>query len=203
MVASDAIKELSDTNWSKDNESQGKAAQLFKGIAFSDDPLSNEFMKLMDKASTEAAAKVLDKSEGLEEGEEYVVEMKKAKMKKEMAGWCVCSSEECGWEGEAEDLDNGVCPECGSEVEMDESRRPSAKKEGEEEDDKAVTESKSFLQFVAEQEDMEALAKKSNDMDEEEEENQKQYTEYCDDCDEKGEKPMKYEMFVAKKKKKK
>jgi len=43
------IKELIDTSWSGDNEKQGKAVQLLRGIAFSDDPTSNKFMKALDK----------------------------------------------------------------------------------------------------------------------------------------------------------
>jgi len=43
------IKELIDTSWGGDNNSQGKAVQLLKGLAFSDDPKSNEFMKKLDK----------------------------------------------------------------------------------------------------------------------------------------------------------
>jgi len=42
------IKSVIDTNWSKDNESQMKVTQLLKGIATSDDPASNKFMKAMD-----------------------------------------------------------------------------------------------------------------------------------------------------------
>lgn len=42
------IKSVIDTNWSKDNESQMKVTQLLKGIATSDDPASNAFMKAMD-----------------------------------------------------------------------------------------------------------------------------------------------------------
>ena len=42
------IKELIDTGFSKDNESQMKAVQLLKGLATSDDPKSNAFMKKLD-----------------------------------------------------------------------------------------------------------------------------------------------------------
>ena len=48
----DAIKELVDTNWSKDNSTQGKAVQLLKGLSFSDDPLANKFMEYMDNCAT-------------------------------------------------------------------------------------------------------------------------------------------------------
>jgi len=43
------IKELIDTSWGGSNEEQGKAIQLLKGLAFSDDPLSNKFLNAMDK----------------------------------------------------------------------------------------------------------------------------------------------------------
>lgn len=42
------IKELIDTGWSKDNASQMKAVQLLKGIATSDEPEANAFMKKLD-----------------------------------------------------------------------------------------------------------------------------------------------------------
>jgi len=43
------VKELIDTSWGGSNEDQGKAVQLLKGLAFSDDPISNKFMKALDK----------------------------------------------------------------------------------------------------------------------------------------------------------
>lgn len=46
------IKDLIDTDWSKDNESQGRAVSLLKGLAFSDNELANKFMKALDKASS-------------------------------------------------------------------------------------------------------------------------------------------------------
>jgi hypothetical protein len=42
------IKALIDTDWSKDNEAQMKAVQLLKGIALSDEPEANAFMKKLD-----------------------------------------------------------------------------------------------------------------------------------------------------------
>jgi hypothetical protein len=45
---SDIIKTVISTDWSKDNESQMKVLQLMKGIATSDDPKSNKFMKAID-----------------------------------------------------------------------------------------------------------------------------------------------------------
>ena len=52
------IKELIDTNFSGSNDEQGKAVQLFKALAFSDDPMANKFMKAVDKATS--ALKVED-----------------------------------------------------------------------------------------------------------------------------------------------
>lgn len=46
------INELIDTNWSGSNEEQMKAVQLLKGVATSDDPMSNKFMKELDKATS-------------------------------------------------------------------------------------------------------------------------------------------------------
>ena len=43
------IKELIDTGWSGSNKEQMKAVQLLKGLATSDDPKSNAFMKKLDK----------------------------------------------------------------------------------------------------------------------------------------------------------
>ena len=60
------IKELIDTSWSGDNASQMKAVQLLKGIATSDEPAANAFMKKLDKFTSgmKASAK---KDESLEE----------------------------------------------------------------------------------------------------------------------------------------
>jgi len=46
------IADLIDTKWSGSNEEQLKATQLLKGLATSDDPLSNKFMKALDKATS-------------------------------------------------------------------------------------------------------------------------------------------------------
>lgn len=43
-----AIKSLISTKFSGSNEEQGKAVQLLRGLAFSDDPASNKFMKALD-----------------------------------------------------------------------------------------------------------------------------------------------------------
>lgn len=42
------IKDLINTEFSGSNEEQMKAVQLLKGIALSDDPISNKFMKEID-----------------------------------------------------------------------------------------------------------------------------------------------------------
>lgn len=49
------IKELIDTGWSKDNKSQMKAVQLLKGIALSDEPEANAFMKKLDTFTSKSA----------------------------------------------------------------------------------------------------------------------------------------------------
>jgi hypothetical protein len=45
---SKVISDLIDTKWSGSNEDQGRAVALMKGLAFSDSPLANKFMKAMD-----------------------------------------------------------------------------------------------------------------------------------------------------------
>ena len=47
--AKNIIKTVIDTSWSSDNEAQMKVVQLLKGLALSDDPASNKFMKAIDK----------------------------------------------------------------------------------------------------------------------------------------------------------
>jgi roadblock/LC7 domain-containing protein len=51
------IKDLSNS-YSDSNESQGKMVQLLRGLAFSDDPKANEFMKALDKATTQISNKM-------------------------------------------------------------------------------------------------------------------------------------------------
>ncbi len=43
------IKALISTNFGGSNDEQAKAVELLKGLAFSDDPKSNAFMKALDK----------------------------------------------------------------------------------------------------------------------------------------------------------
>lgn len=47
------IKDLIDTNWSKDKDSAGKAVQLIRGLVYSDDPMSTKFIKDLDKKTNE------------------------------------------------------------------------------------------------------------------------------------------------------
>lgn len=47
--ASEIVKELIDTSFGGSNDSQGKAVELLKGLAFSDEAISNKFMKALDK----------------------------------------------------------------------------------------------------------------------------------------------------------
>jgi len=42
------IAELIKTSWGGSNEEQMKAVQLLKGVALSEDPRSNKFMKALD-----------------------------------------------------------------------------------------------------------------------------------------------------------
>ena len=56
--AKKVIKDLQ-RNFSKDNASQLKAVELLKGLSLSDEDISNEFMKELDKAITEISKKVL------------------------------------------------------------------------------------------------------------------------------------------------
>jgi len=57
--ASKVIKDLGATNWGADNDAQMKAVQMLKGLALSEDPKSNEFMKKLSDASTKIAKEVL------------------------------------------------------------------------------------------------------------------------------------------------
>lgn len=53
------IKDLGDTNFSGSNKEQGKMVALMNGLAFSDDPKANEFMKKLDVATTKISKEVL------------------------------------------------------------------------------------------------------------------------------------------------
>ena len=58
VSVSKVIKDLGDTDWGEDNESQMKAVQLLKGLAVSDDPMANKFMKAISDASTDIVKKM-------------------------------------------------------------------------------------------------------------------------------------------------
>lgn len=69
------IKDLAN-NFSGSNEDQMKAVQLLKGLATSDDPKANEFMKALDTATTKISKDMGGKTESIEEnfsdlGDEY------------------------------------------------------------------------------------------------------------------------------------
>lgn len=51
------IKDLA-KSYGSSNEEQGKLVNLMKGLAFSDDPEANKFMKALDKWTTEYANKI-------------------------------------------------------------------------------------------------------------------------------------------------
>jgi len=70
-VVDDTIKELMDTKWSGSNEEQGKAIQLLRGLAFSDSPKANKFMKELDDATS--SMKVDDLAEESDDSEEFEV----------------------------------------------------------------------------------------------------------------------------------
>ncbi len=95
-AAKKAIKALMDTNFSGNNEAQGKMAQLIRGLAFSEEDISNKFMAELDKAVTTIGKKVLgetseasdhededEEEEDDEEEKENGKKKKKTDMKKE------------------------------------------------------------------------------------------------------------------------
>lgn len=143
------IKDLGDTNWSTDNEAQMKAVELLKGLAFSDDPKANEFMKAVDKATTKIALDVLaeqtgpgghvpdgtgphGRGKGPGKGKGDGSGLKKKGTTEEET---MCQCDDCGWEGSQSELEEGCCPECGSEnvseMEMDEKSCSKKKKKNE------------------------------------------------------------------------
>lgn len=67
------IKDLQG-NFSGSNEEQMKATQLLKGLATSDDPKSNEFMKKLDVATTKISKEVLGTEDKKEEKTEVIEE---------------------------------------------------------------------------------------------------------------------------------
>lgn len=65
--AEQVIKDLANTDWGKDNDAQMKAVQLLKGLALSNEDISNEFMKALSNSSTNIAKTVLNMKEQKEE----------------------------------------------------------------------------------------------------------------------------------------
>ena len=61
------IKALGNTDWGEDNEAQMKAVQILKGLAVSEDPKSNSFMKALSSASTGIAKKIGGSDEAVKE----------------------------------------------------------------------------------------------------------------------------------------
>ena len=63
VEAKDIVKALGETDWGEDNEAQMKAVQLLKGLALSEEAISNEFMKKLSDASTVIAQNLLKENE--------------------------------------------------------------------------------------------------------------------------------------------
>ena len=59
------IDTLINTSWGGSNEEQGKAVQLLKGLAFSDDPKANKFMQALDKFTSGLDSKQFTESRRL------------------------------------------------------------------------------------------------------------------------------------------
>jgi len=57
------IQDIESKDLSSTNKQQAAFAEMIKGLAFSDDPLANKFMKKVDKAITKIAKDVLSKEE--------------------------------------------------------------------------------------------------------------------------------------------
>ena len=55
--AKKVIQDLADA-YGDSNDAQGKMVQLLRGLAFSDDPKANEFMKALDKWTTQQSKKM-------------------------------------------------------------------------------------------------------------------------------------------------
>lgn len=91
------IKDLADS-YGDSNEDQGKMVQLLKGLAFSDDPEANKFMKALDKWTTQQSKKMNEAYDprNPEEKRAYELMMKAA----EDAGIKNPDSELVWWDGE-------------------------------------------------------------------------------------------------------
>jgi hypothetical protein len=59
--AIDAIKWLIENDWGKDDKSQGTAAQMFKGLSFSQEDIANKFMDEVNKFTSGLKSKYLEK----------------------------------------------------------------------------------------------------------------------------------------------
>jgi len=77
--SAEIIKVLGDTDWGADNKAQMKAVQLLKGLALSDEPASNAFMKKLSNASTSIAKSM---KESMEKSDKEIVESAKANLTK-------------------------------------------------------------------------------------------------------------------------
>jgi len=64
------IKALVDTKFSGSNEEQGKAVQLMRGLAFSDDPVSNRFMKMIDDFTSKLDPSEFESEDDDDEGDD-------------------------------------------------------------------------------------------------------------------------------------
>jgi len=68
------ITELIKTGWSGSNDEQGKAVQLLRGLAFSEDPRSNKFMQALDDFTSKLDPKEFTES--------FAVQMARKRKKK-------------------------------------------------------------------------------------------------------------------------
>lgn len=57
--ALDSIKNIIEMDWGKDNDSQGKASQLFKALSFNNSKIANEFMDEINKFTSSLKNKYL------------------------------------------------------------------------------------------------------------------------------------------------
>jgi len=57
--AKSAIKAIIETDWGKDNASQGKASELFKALSFNESDIANKFMDEINKFTAGLKSKYL------------------------------------------------------------------------------------------------------------------------------------------------
>lgn len=80
------IKDLS-KDFGGSNKDQMAGVQLLKGLAVSDDPMANKFMKALDKATTEISRKLLDGNKTEETKlDEAILPKKLSDTKRKLAG---------------------------------------------------------------------------------------------------------------------